>query len=186
MNGCAAAQYGGDIIRSAQKDFKTVMSPGITFQDINQLNNICLVVNGLDQTGKPIIWTGGQSNQNVFTDMFIMEFMKKGFNVNTLSDNTADISSPQKLDTLSVLGFNMALICNMNLATSTSITDITLGGEYAKVGVNSFTLKCIRTQDKKILFISSGEYGKSKGASDVAEDVVKLFKNVCEGKIKNQ
>ena len=185
FTGCSAVQYGGDIIKSGQKDFKTVMTPGITANEISQLNNICLVVNGLDASGKPLIFTGGQTNQNVFTDMFIMEFMKKGYSVSTLSDNTGDITSPQKLDTLTQLGYNLALICNMNLATSTSITDVTLGGEYTKAGVNSFTLKGIRTSDKKILFISSGEYGKAKGASDVSEDVVILYSNICAGKIDN-
>jgi len=184
FTGCTAAQYGGDIIRSGQKDFKTVITQGITSQDISKLSNICMVVNGLDASGKPIIFTGGQTNLNVFTDMFIMEFMKKGYIVSTLSDNTGDITSPQKLDTMVLLGYNLVLICNMNLAASTSITDVTLGGEYSKAGVNSFTLKGIRTSDKKILFISSGEYGKAKGASDVSEDVVSLFSNICSGKIK--
>ncbi|MCE1165045.1 MAG: hypothetical protein LWX07_06560 [Bacteroidetes bacterium] len=142
--GCAAVQYGGDIIRSGQKEFEAVYTPGITKNDITALNNPVIAVNGIAPNGQVLIgYSSGSTNSNVYTDMFVMELLKKGITVNTLMQGTEDAVRNQKLQTLDSAGNQMVFIVNTNLAASSSITELTTGGEYAKVGITSFTLKIL-------------------------------------------
>lgn len=190
LNSCSAVQYGGDLIRSGQKDFEAAYTPGFSKTDIVILNNTVLAVNGVNSNGQSIIGflSSGSTNSNVYSDMFMMELMKKGIMVNSLTQGTEDAVKNQNFKTLDSLGNQMVLIVNTNLATSSSITDATTGGEWAKVGVTSFTIKGVRTSDSKMLFLGSGTYGKAKDANEVAKDIAIIMDNIYKGtleKIKN-
>lgn len=186
LTGCSAVQYGGDIIRSGQKDFEAAYTPGFTKTDVAMLNNPVLAVNGMNSNGQSIIGflSSGSTNSNVYTDMFMMELMKKGIMINTLTQGTKDAVKNQNFKTLDSLGNQMVLIVNTNLATSSSITDATTGGEWAKVGITSFTIKGVRTSDSKMLFLGSGTYGKAKDAGEVAKDIAFIMDNIYKGNLE--
>jgi len=182
FQGCTAVQYGGDIIRSGQKEFEAVYTPGITKNDVAVLNNPVIAVNGIAPNGQVLIgYSSGSTNSNVYTDMFVMELLKRGITVNTLMQGTEDAVKNQKLQTLDSAGNQMVFVINTNLATSSSITELTTGGEYAKVGITSFTLKGIRTSDNKVLFLGSGSYGKAKDADVVAKHIAFIVDNIYKG-----
>lgn len=189
FNGCTAVQYGGDLIRSGQKEFEATFTPGMSKTDIVVLNNPILAVNGVSPSGQLVIgYNAGSTNANVYSDLFLMELMKKGIIVTTLNEGTGDVMKNQNFSKLDSAGNQFVLIINTNLATSSSITEYSTGGEWGKVGVTSFTIKGIRTADNKLLFMASGSYGKAKDAADVAKDIAFVVDNVYKGtleKIKN-
>lgn len=182
---CSAVQFGGDIIRSGQKDFEATFTPGITKSDLTLLNNPVLAVNGISPNGQVVIgYLPGSSNANIYADMFMMELMKKGIIVSTLNEGTADVMINQKFEKLDSNGNQLVLIVNTNLASSSSVTEFATGGEWGKVGVTSFTIKGIRTNDNKTLFIAAGNYGKAKDASVVAKDIAFVLENVFKGNLE--
>lgn len=183
--GCAAVQFGGDIIRSGQKEFNGTYSPGITKNDIVVLSNPIIAVNGIAPNGQVLItYASGSTNSNVYTDMFVMELMKKGISVSTLGEGTADVMLNQNFKKLDSLGNQLVLIINTNLSSSTSITEFSTGGEFQKVGINAFTIKGIRTADSKLLFMGSGTYGKAKDATDASKDIAFIIDNIFNGSIE--
>jgi hypothetical protein len=182
---CGAARIPGEIIRGDSKKFDVVMSAGITAQEVSQLTNIGLSVNGIDASGKTLVGIGGETNSNVFSDMFMMQFMKAGYSASALTEPANELIKPEKLDSLKNDGISMVLICNNNLAATTSELDWLTGGEFAKAGVNSFTFKGYRTEDKKMLFIGTGEYEKTRTASEVSKDFVNVFTKIVQDKLKD-
>lgn len=183
FSGCSAARIPGELIRGDSQNFDVVMAPGVTTEDVLQLSVIGLSVNGIDASGKMLIGIGGETNSNVFSDMFMMQFMKSGYNATSLSESSNDIIKPDKLDSLKVAGIQFVLICNNNLSATTSELDWLTGGEYAKAGVNSFTIKGYRTEDKKMLFIGSGEYEKTRTANEVSKDIVNVYTKIIQNKL---
>ncbi len=187
--GCSAVQFGGDILRSGQKELNAAIVPGITSLDIVNLSNPVLAVNGIAPNGQIIIdYTPGVTNSNIYTDMFMMELMNKGILVTTLTESTADVIKNHNFSKLDAEGNMLAIIINTNLASSSSITELTTGGEYQKIGVTAFTIKGIRTSDGKVIFMGSGSYGKAKDAGEVSKDVGFIIDNIYKGtieKIKN-
>lgn len=181
--GCSAARIPGELIRGDSQKFDVVMSPGVTSEDVLQLSVIGLSVNGIDASGKMLIGIGGETNTNVFSDMFMMQFMKSGYNASSLTESSNDLIKPDKLDSLKNAGIQFVLICNNNLSASTSELDWLTGGEYAKAGVNSFTIKGYRTEDKKMLFIGSGEYEKTRTANEVSKDVINVYTKIIQNKL---
>jgi len=187
--GCAAVQFGGDIVRANQKELNAAIVPGITSLDIVNLSNPVLAVNGIAPNGQIIIdYTPGVTNSNIYTDMFMMELMNKGILVTTLTESTADVMKNHNFSKLDAEGNMLAIIINTNLASSSSITELTTGGEYQKIGVTAFTIKGIRTSDGKVIFMGGGSYGKAKDAGEVSKDVGFIIDNIYKGtieKIKN-
>lgn len=181
--GCSAARIPGEIIRGDSQKFDVVLSLGVTSEDVLQLSTIGLSVNGIDGSGKMLIGIGGETNSNVFSDMFMMQFMKSGYNSSSLIENSNELIKPEKLDSLKAAGIQLILICNNNLSTSTSELDWLTGGEYAKAGVNSFTIKGYSTENKKLLFIGTGEYEKIRTASEVSKDIVTVYTKIIQNKI---
>lgn len=185
FNGCGAARIPGELIRGDSEKYDVVITSGITPSDIKILSNIGLSVNGIDASGKTLIGIGGETNSNVFSDMFMMKFLKNGYNAVSMNDNPNSLQKAEIMDSLYSNGINLILIINNNLSGSTSELDWLTGGEYMKAGVNSFTIKAFRTEDKKMLFIGTGEYEKIRTASEVSDDVVKVYTKIIEDKLKN-
>lgn len=182
--GCTAVQIGGELVRSGQEDFELILSPGITSTDISSLNNVAVSVNGFNQNGAMVIGFGENTNANMYTDLFTMELIKQGYNATSLSDNTADVIKVQKITELDSAGYQMIFICNTSLSSTSSVIGGLTGGEYANLGVQSFTFKGIRTSDNKTLFICSGQYGKTKNSSEVVKDIGTILKDINKGNIK--
>ena len=176
----------GDIIRSGQKDIDIVVSPGITTEHLQSFKKLGISVNGMFNMPGQVITSVGQGTTNsaIFSDMLTKEFMRIGYSTKSISESVSETSSREKLSELRDKGIDLILIGNMNVAVSSSITSGMTGGEYAKIGVNSFTLKGLDVNDGSILFVISSEYGKAKNASEVAKDISQIYKDIVMGNVK--
>jgi len=118
--------------------------------------------------------TPSQATNNVYTDMLMNEFLKKGYDTRAISDsfNAAD---PNDIQTYKNQGYQIIIKGNLKLESSTSTWGAMTGGDYSYTGVKEFTLKGIDTTTGKIIFIVTGSYGNPKETKVVATDIAEAF-----------
>lgn len=181
--GCLAAQVAGDVARSGQKETDVVLARGITPAMLQEKRNIAVNINGVNTSGQYVFSVGdGNTNAGVYSDMLTKEFLKMGYQSRTITDNISESSGQEAFRELVERGFDIVLIGNMNISMTTSVTGALTGGDYAKTGVTSFTVKGIDVENGNILFILSTEYGKAKKASEVTQDLAELYRDLVLGR----
>ena len=182
FSGCLATQVAGDFVRSGQKETDVVLAKGVTPAMLQQKRNIAVNINGVNSSGQYVASVGeGNTNAGIYSDMLTKEFLKMGYQSRTITESISESSGEEEFRDLEARGFDILLVGNMNLSMTTSVVGIMTGGEYANLGVTSFTIRGIDVQNGNILFILSTEYGKAKKASIVTKDLADLFKGVVMG-----
>ena len=177
LQGCAATQLAGQAIRSAMKEIEFNVTNGY---DIKQLKHARLAIstNASNESGQFLsILTGRKDSAtatNVYTDMILNEFLKKGFDARSIADSF-DANNPNDLAHWREAGVDVIVKANLMLDTSTSSWGAVTGGEFAYSGIKEFSLKGIDTSNGKIIFIATGEYGKAREGKDVAQDIAEAF-----------
>ncbi len=183
--GCGAVNLTGDLIRTFSKDVEIVLAPGVTIEELKQKKNIAVSVNPSFQNNTVVAAFGtGGANENVISDMITMEFMQLGYSAKTLAQNVTDTSSNETFQELAEKGFDIVLVGNMNVGTTTSTTSHLTGGNIADTGILSFTIKGIDCKTGSVLFIISSEYGKSKRPKVVAENLANIYNKMLDNELE--
>jgi len=190
MQGCAVTNLAGQAIRSGMKDIEFNVTNGY---DMKQFSNsrIAISTTAANESGNNLAAfamlmgkknpTGNQKvTSNVYTDMILTEFLKKGFDARAISD-TLDLNDPNDIDSYKQKGFQIIVKGSLKIDTSTSTWGGMTGGDYAYSGVKEFTIKGIDTTSGKIVFIVTGSYGNPKEAKTVATDIAEAFSKKING-----
>jgi hypothetical protein len=111
-----------------------------------------------------------KADPGIYGDTIATELDKQGFETRLVTD-LPDTNDLAKLNGLAKNGIDVVLICNMSLEYSTSMLAGYTGGEFANVGVKEFVIRGVDTKTGKTLFRMTGNYGKTKRASDMAKDI---------------
>ncbi|AEI15907.1 hypothetical protein Flexsi_2292 [Flexistipes sinusarabici DSM 4947] len=187
ISGCGAVHMTGDLIRTFSKDVEVAVSPNVTVDELKKNEDIAVSVNPSSKSNKDIVavFGSGNINKNVISDMITMEFMQLGYSAKTLAENVSDTTANETFAELANKGFDIVLVGNMNIGTTTSTTSHLTGGNIADTGVTSFTIKGIDTDTGSVLFIISTEYGKSKKPKTVAEDLAEIYSKLLKGEIES-
>jgi len=106
--------------------------------------------------------------------MIMRELIKLGFNARGLENAVHDTDTEQHKQ-LAAKKFDLAIVGNLNMGMTSSVSGALTGGEAYNSGVTSFTLKGIDIPTGNIMFIISGSYGKVKPPNTVARDVAKQY-----------
>ncbi len=183
-SGCTASMLVGDVIRSMQKDIEVVISPNTSQSSLKNYTDLGISLNGINEKGQSLysLWGGGTTNPTIYSDMLQIELLKDGYNSKSLSQFFSENSSKTKLDSLSNNQIKLVLSGNLNLGTTSSITSMYTGGNWADTG--GFTFKGIDTSNGSVLFLVSAEYGKAKKASVVTEEIANIYKDILSGEIE--
>jgi len=190
VQGCAVTNLAGQAIRSGMKDIEFNVTNGY---DMNKFSHsrIAISTTAANEDGNNIAAfamlmggkkpTGNQKvTSNVYTDMILTEFLKKGFDARAISD-TLDLNDPNDIDSYKQKGFQIIVKGSLKIDTSTSTWGAMTGGDYAYSGIKEFTLKGIDTASGRIIFIVTGSYGNPKEAKTVATDIAEAFSKKING-----
>ena len=190
LQGCAATQLAGQAIRSGIKDIEFNVTNGYNIKELasskiaistNVGNEVGEGVAALAMlTGRKVSNTPSQATNNVYTDMIMTEFLKKGYDARAISDSF-NAANPNDLNTYKKQGYQVIVKGNLKIESSTSTWGSMTGGDYAYSGVKEFTLKGLDTNSGKIIFIVTGSYGNPKEAKDVATDIADAFSEKING-----
>jgi hypothetical protein len=183
LTGCGVTQMAGDLARSGQKDVDVVLAQGVTSQILKEKKSLGVYVTG-SNAGAMYASGQGATSASVYSDMITKEFMRMGYNARTISEPVSETMAAEKLSDLSAKGFQLLLVGNLNISTTTSSVGWMTGGDYMNTGVTSATVKGIDVKDGSVLFVLSTEYGKAKEAGEVSKDLSQLYADVLSGKVK--
>lgn len=164
--GCGALMLGGEAIRAGQKNIELVESPGFTATTLKG-NTLGVFVSPTSFAG---IAMQTKTDPGIYGDTIASELDKQGFETRLVTE-FPDLNDMTKLNGLAKNGIDVLLVCNMSLEYSTSMLAGYTGGEFANVGVKEFVIRGVDTKTGKTLFRMTGNYGKTKRASDMAKDV---------------
>jgi len=188
--GCAATQLAGQAIRNGIKDIEFNVTNGYNIKEfasskIAISTNVGSEVNeGVTAlamlTGRQVSNTPTQATNNVYTDMIMTEFLKKGYDTRAIADSF-NAASPNDLETYKSQGYQVVVTGNLKVETSSSAWRSVTGGGSSYSGVKEFTLKGIETTTGKIVFIVTGSYGNPKEAKVVATDIAEAFSEKIKG-----
>lgn len=190
VQGCAATQLAGQAIRSGIKDIEVTVTNGYNIKNFAN-SKVAISTNVGNErsegmaalamlTGRNASDTPTQATNNVYTDMIMTEFLKKGFDVRSISD-TFDAANPNDLETYKGQGYQIIVKGNLKVESSTSAWGSVTGGGSTYSGVKEFTLKGIDTDSGKVIFIVTGSYGNPKEAKTVATDIADAFTEKAKG-----
>jgi len=190
LGGCAATELAGQAIRSGIKDIEFNVTNGYNIQDFAK-SKVAISTNtgkevdgGLAAlamlTGRKVSNTPSQATNNVYTDMIMTEFLKKGYDTRAISDSF-NAANPNDLASYKKQGYQVVVKGNLKIESSTSAWGSMTGGNYAYSGVKEFTLKGIDANSGKVIFIVTGSYGNPKDAKAVAEDIADAFSKKING-----
>lgn len=183
LSGCALI---GDLVRSSIKDVEGVLANGTTSADLAGKKNIAVSVSAAPGGGQypgfafGAMGVSGGPNTAVLSDMIMRELIKLGFNARGLEYAVHDTDSEKHMQ-LASKKFDLAIVGNLNMGMTSSVSGALTGGEAYNSGVTSFTLKGIDIPTGDILFIISGSYGKVKPPNTVARDVAKQYAALVRG-----
>jgi len=190
VQGCAATQLAGQAIRSGIKDIEFNVTNGYEIKKFasskiaistNIGNEVGEGIAALAMlTGRQLSNTPSQATNNVYTDMIMTEFLKKGFDARAISDSF-NAANPNDLEAYKDQGYQVVVKGNLKVETSSSAWGSVTGGGSSYSGVKEFTLKGIETSSGKVVFIVTGSYGNPKEAKVVATDIAKAFSQEIEG-----
>jgi len=190
VQGCAATQLAGQAIRSGIKDIEFNVTNGYNIKNFAS-SKIAISTNVGNEvgegmaalamlTGRQHTNTPSQATNNVYTDMIMTEFLKKGYDTRAIADSF-NAASPNDLETYKNQGYQVVITGNLKVETSSSAWGSVTGGGSTYSGVKEFTLKGIDTNSGKIVFIVTGSYGNPKEAKVVATDIAEAFNNKING-----
>jgi hypothetical protein len=182
LYGCGVTQMAGGLPRSGQKDVDIVLAQGIAPQMLKEKKSLGVYVTG-SNAGAMYASGQGATSASVYSDMITKEFMRMGYTARTISEPVTETMAAEKLSDLSAKGFQLLLVGNLNISTTTSSVSWMTGGDYANTGVTSATVKGIDVKDSSVLFVLSTEYGKAKEAGEVSKDLGQLYADVLSGKV---
>jgi len=190
VQGCAATQLAGQAIRSGMKDIEFNVTNGYNIKDFarskiaistsvgNEVGGGIAALAML--TGRQVSNAPAQATNNVYTDMIMTEFLKKGYDTRAVSDSF-NAANPNDLKSYEKQGYQVVVKGNLKVESSTSAWGSVTGGGYSYSGVKEFTLKGIDTSTGKIIFIVTGSYGNPKEAKIVATDIAEAFNQEING-----
>jgi hypothetical protein len=164
--GCELMMLGGEAIRSGQKQIEFVDSPGFSAPSLKgKTLGVFVSPTSFANLGMPV-----KTDPGVYGDAIASELDKNGFATRLVTD-VPDLNDMTKLNGLAKNGIEVLMASNLSLEYSTSMLSGYTGGEFANVGVKEFVIRGIDTKSGKTLFRMTGNYGKTKRASDMAKDV---------------
>lgn len=183
LAGCFAAYVVGGAVKANQKRVDLVLAPGVSATSLAAKRYIGISVNGGNTTQVVAFGTGG-TNTNVYADMLTREFLRLGYSTRTVTENVSEATTSRQIRELAEKGFDLILICNLNFSTTTNVASAMVGVDAMKTGVTSFTLKGFDPRSGNTMFVASAEYGTSKAAGTVAQDMSALYRDVVTGIVK--
>lgn len=175
----------GEAVRGSKKETDVALAPGITAARLQGYKNLGVSIVGREANSRSSVWSAGTgaTNAGVYSDMVMKEFMKLGYQARSLSDDISEATSPSELQVLAKRGIELLIVGNLNMSMTTSVTSAYTGGDFTKSGVTSYTIKGLDAKTGDILFVLSTEYGKARGAGDVAMDLATLFRSMVSGAV---
>lgn len=184
--GCAATMLAGSAIRSGQKDIDFVLGPGVTAGQIQSRTKVAIALSGVNAAnGQYVVATwAGDANASVYSDMLAMELLKLGYEANATTDVEQEGLGDAARARLRARGYDLLMVGNLNLAMTTNYASGMFGGEYARTGVTSATVRGVDPANGRTLFILSIQYGTAKNAGTVATDIGVAFQDALAGRLE--
>ena len=184
IQGCAATQLAGQAVRSGIKDIEFNVTNGYDIKDFARSkvaistsvgNEVGEGIAALAMlTGRQSTNTPSQATSNVYTDMIMTEFLKKGYDTRAISDSF-NAASPNDLEAYKKQGYQVIVKGNLKVESSTSAWGSMTGGNYSYSGVKEFSLQGIDTSTGTVVFLVTGSYGNPKEATVVASDIAETL-----------